>query len=70
VHAVAALLDALSKSGLPFLRVMGLRDPDPSIEAQLLRNRHLFELGDLERVPATSIRLFICGDPYAGKSRV
>jgi hypothetical protein len=69
-RAVAAVVDALSKSGLPFLELwrFGNKIPlDPAIEAQLQRNRRLWELGDLERVPATSIRLFICGDPYAGK---
>jgi hypothetical protein len=67
-HAVAAVVDALSKSGLPFLELEGLNlDKHPAIEAQLQSNRRLWELGDLERVPATSIRLFICGDPFAGK---
>jgi hypothetical protein len=66
-QAVASVVDALSKTGLPFLELMGLSDQDPAIEAQLQKNQQLFELGDLERVPATSIRLFICGDPHAGK---
>jgi hypothetical protein len=68
-RAVAAVVDALSKSGLPFLELLGINIHEhPAIEAQLQRNRRLFhELRDLERVPATSIRLFICGDPYAGK---
>jgi hypothetical protein len=67
-RAVAAVVDALSKSGLSFLELSGINlRKYPAIEAQLQRNRRLWELGDLERVPATSIRLFICGDPYAGK---
>jgi hypothetical protein len=67
-RAVAAVVDALSKSGLPFLELLGINvDEHPAIEAQLQRNRRLWDLRNLKRVPATSIRLFICGDPYAGK---
>jgi hypothetical protein len=62
-QAVAAVVDALSKSRLPSLELRGIDDCDSAIEAQLQRNRRLLELGDLGRVPATSIRLFICGDP-------
>ena len=67
----AAVVDALYASRLPFFKLedWDRRDIplDPAIKAQLLRNQLLFRFGDeLERVPATSIRLFICGDPYAG----
>ena len=65
---VAAVLDALSRSGIPFLELKGLENMDPSIEAQIARNQRLFMLGgDLEKVSATSMRLFICIDPDAGK---
>ena len=67
----AAVVDALYASRLPFFKLedwYGTDVPlDPAIKAQLLRNQLLFRFAnDLERVPATSIRLFICGDPYAG----
>ena len=64
------MVDALSHSGLPFFELEGfLRRMDPAIEAQLWRNQRNFMLGsELKRVPATSIRLFICGDPFAGKT--
>jgi hypothetical protein len=74
---VAAVVDALSLIGLPFLQV-GVAEAgagrralaDPSIEAQLRRNQRQFMLGffDLQRAPATSMRLFVCGDPFAGTS--
>ena len=66
--ATAAVVDALSRSGLPFFQI-SVMDKEPAIEAQLWRNQRNFMLGsDLKRVPATSIRLFICGDPFAGKT--
>jgi hypothetical protein len=64
------VVDALSRSGLPFLQLPD-RDRnviplDPAIEAQLLRNQRLMVMRELETVPAKSLRLFICGDPFAG----
>ena len=44
--AIAAVVDALSRSGLPFLQLVGVR-MDPAIEAQLERNRRVFMLGGL-----------------------
>ena len=68
--ATAAVVDALSRSGLPFFGSLGWSKVDPAIEAQLWRNQRNFLLGsDLKRVPATSMRLFICGDPFAGKEQ-
>ena len=66
-RSTRAIVDALSLSGLPFLQLRGLDTIDPAIEAQLRRNQRLFILGDLQKVPATSMRLFICGDPFAGR---
>ena len=64
--ATAAVVDALSRSGLPFFELNNPRK-DPAIKAQLWRNQRNYMLGsDLKRVPATSMRLFICGDPFAG----
>ena len=69
--ATAAVVDALSRSGLPFFDIQNLggsRKNEPVIEAQLKRNQRNFLLGkDSTRVAATSMRLFICGDPFAGK---
>ena len=62
-----AIVDALSLSGLPFLQLRGLGTIDPAIEAQLQRNQRDFILQS-DMKPATSIRLFICGDPFAGKN--
>ena len=68
-RTVAAVVDGLSRSSLPFLELEGVHKMDPAIEAQLLMNQRMFILGDyLEKVPANSMRLFICGDPYAGKT--
>jgi hypothetical protein len=67
-RATPSVVDALAASGLPFLELKGLCSIDPAIEAQLTRNQRLFVLGDLKKVPATSLRLFICGDPFAGLS--
>ena len=67
---IAAVIDALSGSGLPFfeLKMSDRVEMDPAIEAQLERNRRVFMLGGLETVPATSMRLFICRDHQdAGK---
>ena len=65
---IGAMVDALSRSGLPFFEYY--HSPDPAVKAQLWRNQRNFFLGsDLKRVPATSTRLFICGDPFAGKKR-
>ena len=65
---IHAMMDALSRSGLPFFEYY--HSPDPAVKAQLWRNQRNFFLGsDLKRVPATSTRLFICGDPFAGKKR-
>ena len=69
--ATAVVVDALSRSSLPFFEMKHIFLPmkDPAIEAQLWRNQRNFMLGsELKRVPATSIRLFICGDPFAGKT--
>ena len=64
--ATAAVVDALSRSGLPFFEYNYRMDP--AIQAQLRRNQRDFMAGlDSTRVPATSMRLFICGDPFAGK---
>ena len=68
--AAAAVVDALSRSGLPFFEIEGIlfSKKNPAIEAQLKRNQRNSLLGlDSARVPATSMRLFICGDPFAGK---
>jgi hypothetical protein len=74
-EAVAAVVDALSLSGLPFLRIINSRlrwlvVKHPAIEAQLRKNQRQFMLGfsHLQRAPATSMRLFVCGDPFAGTS--
>ena len=68
--ATAAVVDALSRSGLPFFHILDFgksRKNQPVIEAQLKRNQHNFLLAkDSTRVAATSMRLFICGDPFAG----
>ena len=68
--ATAAVVDALSRSGLPFFDIQNFgksRKNQPVIEAQLKRNQRNFLLGkDSTRVAATSMRLFICGDPFAG----
>ena len=64
---IAVVMDAVSRSNLPFLELKGLQ-MDPAIKPQLERNRRMFMLGDLARVPAKSMRLFICGDAYAGKT--
>ena len=68
--ATTAVVDALSRSGLPFFQIQYLASSrkNPAIEDQLKRNQHSFLLGkDSTRVTATSMRLFICGDPFAGK---
>ena len=68
--ATAAVVDALSRSGLPFFQIQYLASSrkNPAIEAQVKRNQRNFLLGlDSTRVSATSMRLFICGDPFAGK---
>ena len=69
--ATAAVVDALSRSGLPFFHILDdvkNRKNNPAIEAQVKRNQRNFLLGlDSTRVAATSMRLFICGDPFAGK---
>ena len=63
--ATAAVVDALSRSGLPSFDFLGVWEP--AMTAQLWRNQRNYMLGsDLKRVPATSMRLFICGDPFAG----
>ena len=63
---IGAMVDALSRSGLPFFEYNYRMDP--AIQAQLRRNQRDFMAGLVStRVPATSIRLFICGDPFAGK---
>ena len=64
--AVAAVVDALARSGLPFFQhpKMG-----PAIETQLWRNqRNHMPRSGLELVPATSMPLVICGDPFSGKT--
>ena len=72
---IHAMMDALSRSGLPFFEYYHSPDPNDykdhaAVKAQLWRNQRNFFLGsDLKRVPATSTRLFICGDPFAGKKR-
>ena len=67
--ATAAIVDALSQSGLPFFEIQGLHRMDLGIEVQLQRNQCNYMLeSDSKRVPAMSIRLFICGDPFAGKT--
>ena len=71
--ATAAVVDALSRSGLPFFGIandllLG-SGGNPAIEAQVKRNQRNFLLGlDSTRVPATSLRLFIYRDPFAGKA--
>ena len=61
-RGVATVVDALSSSGLPFLEFWPYiteRKMDSPIQAQLQRNQRMWRLGDLERVPASSMRLFI-----------
>lgn len=68
---VTAVLDALSNSSLLVLDVR--HTPlahNASIEAQVARNaaQHRLHLHSQSKVPATAARLFICGDPYSGKT--
>ena len=65
---IGAVVDALSPAGLPFFEYY--HSPDSAVKAQLWRNQRNFLLGsDLKRVPATSMRSFICGDPFTGKKQ-
>ena len=73
---ITRVVDAHYRSSLPFLqlqshRVEGLFSWLPSpINAQLMRNQLIWrrhEQLQSKKVPATSLRLFICGDEYAGK---
>ncbi|MCO5587224.1 hypothetical protein L7F22_041171 [Adiantum nelumboides] len=66
---IGAVVDALHKSGLQFLNLGGLEE-DPIIQAQLLRNRgpQALRQQQYKTEPAKAVRLFICGDAYAGKT--
>ena len=65
---IGVVVDGLSRSGLPFFEYSNSKDP--AVKAQLWRNQRNFLLGsDLKRVPATSMRSFICGDPFTGKEQ-
>ena len=73
--AIARVVDALYRSSLPFLQLLGrnelLSQFPPAIKAQLLRNQLIWrrhEQLQSKKVPATSLRLFICGDEFAGKN--
>ena len=64
--AVAAVVDALARSGLPFFQHPKM---NPAIQAQLWRNqRDRMLRSGWEQAPATSMPLLICGDPFSGKT--
>ena len=64
--AIAAVVDALARSGLPFFQHPKM---NPAIQAQLWRNqRNRILRSGLEKAPATSMPLLICGDQFSGKT--
>ena len=64
--AVSEVVYALARSGLPFFQHPKM---NPAIQAQLWSNqRNRILRSGWEQMPATSMPLLICGDPFSGKT--
>lgn len=66
----ASIVDAIHKSEFHINLEGTFMADDPAIKAQLGKKKakHHQVLKSYEKVPATAVRLFICGDSYAGKT--